>query len=88
MKILIAAILGAGLLIAGCSMGTVRETYEVTPSASKAVGPGSQYRYQRQSAPGPFRQQQTECVRVEGKLYSYRQAPDGTITLTPLEANP
>jgi len=87
MKILIAAILGAGLLIAGCSMGTVRETYEVTPSASKAVGPGSQYRYQRQSAPGPF-QQQPECVRVEGKLYSYRQAPDGTIILTPLEANP
>jgi hypothetical protein len=87
MKVLIAAILVAGLLNAGCSMGTVRETYEVTPSASKAVGPGSQYRYQRQSAPGPF-QQQTECVRVEGKLYLYRQAPDGTITLTPLKANP
>ena len=87
MKVLIAAILGAGLLIAGCSTGTVRETYQVTPSASKAVGQGSQYRYERQVTPGPF-QQQPECVRVEGRLYSYRQAPDGTITLAPLEANP
>jgi hypothetical protein len=83
---LIAALIVAVTLAPGCSTGTVKETYQITPSASKAVGQGGQYRYQRQTVPLPFRE--TECVKVEGKLYSYRQAPDGTITLTPLEANP
>lgn len=86
LAILVVAVLAVAAALAGCSTGTVKETYEVTPSASRAVSQGSQYRYQRQAAPLPFRQ--SETVRVEGKLYSFRQAPDGTITLTPMEPNP
>jgi hypothetical protein len=85
-RLILAVVLCLAAVLAGCSTGTVKETYQITPSESRAVGQGSQYRYQRQTVPLPF--QQTETVRVEGKLYSFRQAPDGTITLTPLEANP
>ena len=85
-RLILTAVVTLALALTGCSTGSVKETYEVTPSGSKAVGQGSQYRYQRQAVPGPF--QQTTTVRVEGKLYSFRQTPDGTIILTPLEINP
>jgi hypothetical protein len=85
-RFVLAAAACLAVVLAGCSTGTVKETYRIDPSSSKAVSQGSQYRYQRQTVPLPFRQ--TETVRVEGKLYGFRQAPDGTITLTPLEANP